>query len=163
MTTGTPRLPAERIPIGETFELGSHAVTEEEIIRFASEWDSQYFHVDRASARESPFGGLITSGIHTLAIYQRLSVTGLFDGYDVIAGKELRQVRFLRPVRPGDVLSGSVIIDSVAPDGRGRATVMTSGSLRNQDDVVVLDVQVEALVSSSYSPGPDTAPTRSGS
>ncbi len=148
MTTKTPRLPAEQIPVGETFELGSHAVTEEEIIGFASAWDSQYFHIDPVSARESAFGGIIASGIHTLAMYQRLSVTGLFDRYDVIAGKELRQVRFLCPVRPGDVLSGSVVIDSVEPDGRGRATVITSGTLRNQNDVVVLDLKVEALVSS---------------
>lgn len=151
MTPKTARLPAEQIPVGETFELGSHSVTEEEIIRFASEWDSQHFHIDPVSARDSSFGGIIASGVHTLSIYQRLSVTGLFDRYDVIAGKELRHVRFIRPVRPGDLLTGSVNIDSVEHDGRGRATVITMGSLRNQDDVVVLELQVEALVSSNHS------------
>ncbi|GAA1339317.1 MaoC/PaaZ C-terminal domain-containing protein [Arthrobacter roseus] len=140
---------AEEVPVGQTLDLGSHPVPEEEIIRFASEWDSQYFHIDPAVAQESYFGGLGASGIHTLSIYQRLSVNGLFERYDVIAGKEARHVRFIHPVRAGDVLTGTVFIDSVEHDGRGRATVITTGSLRNQDDVVVLRLQMEALIAAN--------------
>lgn len=146
MSPQTSRLTADDVPAGETFDLGSYAVSEEEIIRFASEWDSQYFHIDPAAARESYFGGLIASGIHTMAIYQRLSVRGLFERYAVIAGTEARYVRFLHPVRAGDVLTGSVHIDSVVPDRPGRAAVVTTGSLENQDGAPVLSLQMEALI-----------------
>lgn len=150
MTPKTPRLTAEALTAGETVDLGAHSVSEEEIIRFASEWDNQYFHTDPAAAQESYFSGLIASGLHTLSIFQRLSVMGLFDHYDVIAGKEIRRLRFLHPVRPGDVLTGSVHIDSMEQDGRGRTSVVTTGALRNQDDVQVLGLQMESLIASQH-------------
>ena len=149
MTANPPRLTAEHLLVGQVVTLGSHSVSEEEIIRFASEWDSQYFHTDPVAARESHFGGLIASGLHTLSIFQRLSVAGLFNHYDVVAGREIRQLCFLYPVRPGDVLTGSLHIDSVERDGRGRAAVVTTGVLKNQDGIPVVQLQMEALIAAS--------------
>ena len=150
MTPHHARLRAEQLPLGETLVLGSQAVTEQEIIDFASAWDPQYFHVDATAARESYFEGIIASGIHTLSIYQRLGVRGLFERYDVIAGKEARRLRFLHPVRPGDVLTCSVIVDSVEHDGHGTASVITRGTLSNQDGAHVLSVEMEALIASGH-------------
>lgn len=76
-------------------------------------------------------------------------MAGLFNHYDVVAGKEIREVRFLHPVRPGDVLVGAVHIDSAENDGRGRAAVVTTGTLKNQRGAVVLSLQMEALIASS--------------
>ncbi len=149
MIPNPPRFTAEQLPVGESATLGSHSVSEAEIIRFASEWDSQYFHTDPAAAQESCFGGLIASGLHTLSIFQRLAVAGLFNHYDVVAGTEIREVRFLHPVRPGDVLVGAVHIGSVENDGRGRAAVVMTGTLKNQHGAVVLSLQMEALIASS--------------
>lgn len=160
MTPKTPRVTAEHLSVGTTVNLGYHPVSEEEIIRFASEWDNQYFHTDPTAALESYFGGLIASGLHTLSIFQRLAVRGFFEHYDVIAGKEIRRLRFLHPVRAGDVLTGSVHIDSVTHDGQGRASVVTTGSLWNQDDVPVLGLQMEALITSGRIPQAGNAPTR---
>lgn len=145
----TSRLLAEDLPVGKTLDLGSHSVSAEEIIRFASEWDNQYFHTDPGAARDSYFGELIASGLHTLSIFQRLSVAAIFGRYDVIAGKEIRQLRFLRPVRAGDDLTGTLHIDPVGPDSRGRALVSMTGTLHNQDGRAVLDVHMDSLVATA--------------
>lgn len=141
-------LPAEDLPIGHEFHCGTYEVTEAEIIEFATAWDPQYFHVDAARATGSDFGGLIASGLHTLSIYQRLAVTAVYQRYDIIAGRALQPVEFLRPVRAGDVLTCSVTVQSVQPDRPGRCTAVIEGVLRNQHGKPVLRVEVDCLVRS---------------
>ena len=157
-TLGPPRLPAEDMPVGQEIDCGSHEVTVDEIIEFATHWDPQYFHVDRDAAAQSSFGDVIASGLHTASIFQRLAVTGLYSRYDVIAGKEIQNLRFLRPVRAGDILTGSVLIRSVEPDGRGRCLVTILGRLRNQHGSAVLDLEVHSLVRSRRGPTPTSTP-----
>ena len=62
MIPPTARLRAAQVPIGKTFQLGSHAVTEEEIIGFASAGDPQHFRVDPVAARVNYSVGSIASG-----------------------------------------------------------------------------------------------------
>ncbi|HJG81294.1 MAG TPA: MaoC family dehydratase N-terminal domain-containing protein [Brevibacterium senegalense] len=152
------RLPAEQIPVGVEVELGSHTVTEEEVLAFGRDWDPQYFHVDEDAARESDFGGLIASGIHTLAVYQRLSVTQVLTGYDIVAGRQLREVRFLRPVRPGDTLTGSMRVERIDPAVNGRAMGVSSGQLVNQHGKQVLTLDVDFVIRSETSPGRQSRP-----
>jgi acyl dehydratase len=142
------RLPAEEMPVGVEIDCGTHPVTEEEIVEFASAWDPQYFHVDREAALHSDFGGLIASGVHTTAIFQRLAATTVYSRYDVIAGREIEKLRFRRPVRAGDVLTGTVLVRSVEQDGRGRCLVRIVGTLRNQHGASVLELEVDSLVRS---------------
>ena len=154
-TTAPALLPAGDLPVGQGIDCGSYEVTEDEIVGFASSWDPLYFHVDPHQAVHSDFGGLIASGLHTASIYQRLAVTGLFSRYDVIAGKEIHGMRFLRPVRPGDVLSCSILIQSVEPDRAGRSLVKMLGTLRNQHSKPVLERGVDSIMRSIEAPGPD--------
>lgn len=147
-TSAPVLLPAEDMPVGVELDCGSHEVTEEEIVEFASAWDPQYFHVDPEAAAHSDFGGLIASGLHTASIFQRLAATSVYNRYDVVAGKEIHHLRFLRPVRAGDVLSCSVLVRSVEPDGRGRCLVTIVGTLRNQEGRPVLELEVDSLLRS---------------
>jgi acyl dehydratase len=89
--------------IGQQFDSQSHAVDEEQIIRFAREFDPQTFHIDRAAAKRTLFGGLVASGWHTAALTMRLLVEGgvPIAGGMVGAGGE---IRWPKPVRPGDTL-----------------------------------------------------------
>ncbi|MFC6707164.1 MaoC/PaaZ C-terminal domain-containing protein [Flexivirga alba] len=154
--TGTPQLlSAEALPVGREISCGSYEVTEESIRDFASQWDPQYFHVDRARAADSDFGGLIASGLHAMSIYQRLVVTAFYQRYDVIAGRRFRQVNFLRPVRAGDVLTCTAIVQSVDPDKPGRSTVIIDGYLHNQDGKPVLELELDCLVRSQLPAVPD--------
>ena len=147
-TTASERLPAEEMPFDEEIVCGSYAVSEREIIEFGTQWDPQYFHVDPEAAAHSTFGGVIASGLHTTSIFQRLAVQAIYTRYDVIAGREIRSLRFLRPVRGGDVLTASVLLHSVEPARRGRCLVTIMGTLRNQEGVPVLDLEVDSLVRS---------------
>lgn len=142
------RLPAEEMPLGVEIDCGSYAITEQEIIEFGTRWDPQYFHVDPDAAAHSTFGGVIASGVHTTAVFQRLATLAVYNRYDVIAGREIRALRFLRPVRAGDVLTGTVVLRSVEPARRGRCLVTIVGTLRNQEGVPVLDLEVDSLVRS---------------
>lgn len=144
--TTVRRVYAEDLRVGERHELGSHRVTEQEILEFATAWDPQYFHVDTQAAAEGPFGGLIASGVHTVAIFQKLVVTACFRHWNIIAGKEIRDLRFPRPVRPGDELTGHVVVDEIAFDERQRADLVVRGVLLNQEDKEVLTLALVALI-----------------
>ncbi|MYR06951.1 dehydratase [Gordonia sp. SID5947] len=146
MKVGSGLTYADDLQIGERYPLGTHTITEAEVVEYATAWDPQGFHIDKEIADAGAYGGIIASGIHTLAIYQRLAVSGVFGNWSVIAGKSLTDVRFLRPVRPGDTLTGSITVDDVAFDDRGRALVTTSARLANQRAEEVLSLVVEAFV-----------------
>ncbi|MEO9326693.1 MaoC/PaaZ C-terminal domain-containing protein [Gordonia aurantiaca] len=148
MTEGD-RLRAEDLHPGQVLALGSHKVTEDEIVEFAAAWDPQDFHVDRELAEKRAYGGLIASGIHTMAIYQRLAVNGVLRRLPVIAGKRLADTVFLRPVRPGDTLTGKMIVDAVDFDDRGRALITSTGELDNAEGKAVFRTVVEAYVQAS--------------
>lgn len=146
MSDASDRLWADDLSVGQIFEFGTHHVSEDELLDFARAWDPQDFHVDKAVAERGPYGGLIASGLHTMSIYQRLNVTGVLNNWRVIAGKRLGDVEFLRPVRPGDTLTGSTVIDAIEFDDRARALVTSSAELRNGDGKPVMRTVVEAYV-----------------
>ena len=70
----------------------------------------------------------------------------MLNNWRVIAGKRLGDVEFLRPVRPGDTLTGSTVIDAIEFDDRARALVTSSAELRNGDGKPVMRTVVEAYV-----------------
>ncbi|AUH67949.1 MULTISPECIES: MaoC/PaaZ C-terminal domain-containing protein [Gordonia] len=111
------------IEVGRVYRLGEYTLTADDLVDFAQRWDPQGFHVDEDIAASSPYGGLIASGVQSFAIMQRLSVLAVYDHWAVIAGKEIRDVAFLRPVRPGDVLTGTLTVTGVTFDDRDRALV----------------------------------------
>lgn len=144
--TGQDGIRVEDLRSGQVIALGSHPVTEAEIVEFARAWDPQDFHVDKELAAARAYGGLIASGIHTMAVYQRLCVDGVLRRLPVIAGKRLAETVFLRPVRPGDTLTGTMTVDAVEFDDRGRALVTSTGELVNDDGKPVFRTVVEAYM-----------------
>jgi len=97
----------EDFAVREVIELGSCPITEAEVLTFARKYDPQPFHTDPEAARRSIFGGLIASGWHTCALLMRLSVDAARrDGAAATGSPGLDSCRWLKPVRPGDVLTG---------------------------------------------------------
>ncbi len=137
---------AEDLVVGHEYPLGSYELSEAEILAFGRQWDPQFFHTDPDAAGHSAFGSLVASGIQTVAVFQRLCVTAEYVTWKMIAGKAVRDLRFLSPVLPGDVLAGRFVITDIAPDDRGRATVSLDGDLRNQRDGVVLRLSLDCVV-----------------
>nr|WP_294505345.1 MaoC family dehydratase [uncultured Rhodopila sp.] len=101
-------LPTERcfedFTVGATYVCGSTRVTEDEIIRFAEAYDPQAMHVDRVLAAEGPFGGVIASGWHTVALIMRLVVDN-FLPHNGLPSPGIDELRWILPVRPGDTLT----------------------------------------------------------
>ena len=94
--------------VGQKFDLGSTSFTADEIVSFARQYDPQSFHVDAAAARQSMFDGLIASGWHVTAKLMRLFVDNYVDQRTALGSPGVDEVRWLKPVRPGDTLNASV-------------------------------------------------------
>ena len=148
---------ADRIYVGDVHPLGTHLVTVEEITDFARQWDPMPMHIDPGAATEGSFNGVIGSGIHTLAIFQRLAVQSVYSRWNVVAGRRLRDVQFTAPLRPGSILSGTLTVISVLPPQRDASLVTVSGALRAGESTDLLTVEVDLYVAvrpSSESCGP---------
>ena len=94
----------EDFPVGRVDEFGNRKVTEEEIVEFATDFDPQFFHVDKEAAEKHFFGGLIASGWHTGAMLMRMIVDALLTNSTSIGSPGIDELRWMQPVRPGDVL-----------------------------------------------------------
>lgn len=94
----------EDLHVGDRFGSDAIEVTEESIIAFARDFDSQPFHLDHAAAEESIFKGLSASGWHTAAMSMKLFVTGELRCAGGSVGLGVDELRWPKPVRPGDIL-----------------------------------------------------------
>lgn len=144
---GPATLYADDLRVDSLVELGTHLVSEDEIIAFASDWDPQLMHIDPAAARSGPFGGIIASGVHTMAVFQRLHVAGLLGRTAVVAGRGMREMRLPAPTRAGDVVTGRVeIIEHRLRPHRHDAQVVVRGTLVNQNGELVFEMVGEVLI-----------------
>ncbi len=133
---------------GEVIELGSKTVSEEEILAFAREFDPQPFHVDPERARDSIYGGIIASGWHTIAIFMRLAVDGFFNDTISMGSPGVNEVRWLRPVRPGDTLRARLTMIELTPSRSrpDRGTMRSLAEVFNGQDERVLSMDVLGIV-----------------
>jgi acyl dehydratase len=146
-----PTPPADRTfedyTVGATYRCGSFTVTEEEIIQFASLYDPQMMHVDRDLAAKGPFGEVIASGWHTVARTMRLVVEN-FLPHNGLAAPGIDELRWPRPVRPGDTLTLHATVQEARrsrtkPD---RGLVHSLLEVLNQHGEVVLSMKPMNLV-----------------
>ena len=113
-------------------EYGEIRVDEAGIIEFASRYDPQYIHVDPEAAASGPFGGLIASGWQTATVMMRLLVDRFLPKAASLGSPGIDELRWIRPVRPGDVL-------------RIRVTVIEATRSRSKPDRGILRTLVEVL------------------
>jgi acyl dehydratase len=132
---------------GDRFESPGVTMTDSAIIDFAMHFDPQFFHMDQEAAKKSIYGGLIASGIHTVAVtFRLLLMTGILTNN--IGSPGFDELRWLLPVRPGDTLR--VVADVVAthpsssrPD---RGTVRFHCTTLNQKDETVQTILCNQLL-----------------
>lgn len=106
---------SEDFVTGEIYHLGSHTVTSEEIVDFARKYDPQGYHLSEEIGRSSPFNGLIASGWNTASIWMKLYVTAMLKDAAVQGSPGVDELRWLSPVRPGDVLNGKAEVLGKTP------------------------------------------------
>lgn len=131
------------LAVGQRFETGSITVSEADIIGFAKQFDPQYYHVDPVAAQKSAFGGLIASGFHTLSLSMRLFFDLNLWPESVIASPGMDNVKWLKPLRPGDTIRAAaevveVRVSSSKPD---RGVVTMDHPCWNQSDDVILTLR----------------------
>lgn len=121
----------EDFRVGETFDLGSVTIDGDEMVRFAERFDPQPFHVDPVAAKDTSFGGLIASGWFTGSLFMRLYVQAVLSGAASEGSPGLSELRWLAPVRAGDVLAGRLTVLDMAPSSTKttRGTVFLRGEL----------------------------------
>ncbi len=94
----------EDLAAGSSRDLGTISPTAEEIIAFASQFDPQPFHLSEEGGKASLFGGLCASGWHTCSMAMRLMVTNFLGQSSSLGSPGMENLKWLKPVYPGDVL-----------------------------------------------------------
>lgn len=128
---------------GSVLELGTYEVTREEIIDFARKYDPQPFHTDDEAAKKSIYSGLIASGWQTCAIMMRLVCDGLLKESGSLGSPGVDGVRWLKPVRPGDVLRGRMTVTETRASASkpDRGVVKSRWDMYNQNDELVMTLE----------------------
>jgi acyl dehydratase len=133
----------EDFEVGNAIEVGSFTVSEAEIIEFATRFDPQPFHVDPDAAAQSMFGGIIASGWHTCSMMMRLMVDGYLRNSSSLGSPGVDEVRWLKPVRGGDVLTvRSAVLESVPSSSKpDRGVIFTQWEATNQRGELVATIK----------------------
>jgi acyl dehydratase len=133
------KLAFEDFQPGRRFALGPRAVTAEEIIEFAREFDPQPMHVDEAAGRASILGGLAASGWHTSALFMRMMAESFLVNSFSQGAPGVDFMEWRKPVLAGDTLSGhSTVIESRALRSRpGIGMVKFRHEVENQKGELV--------------------------
>ena len=129
----------EDLTPGWEYESPPKTLSAQEITRFAHEYDPQSYHTDEEAAKSSPFGGLIASGWQICSVAMRLMCDGYLLQTSCIGSPGLDELRWLKPVRPGDSLRLHTTVLDQAPSRKdsGRGTVKFRWNVLNQKAEVV--------------------------
>jgi acyl dehydratase len=133
---------------GDKFEsIAGYTFTDSDIIEFAHRYDPQAFHLDVETAKKSIFGGLIASGFQTLSVTFRLVHSIGFLDHNM-GGPGMDELRWLKPVRPGDTLRAQAEIVEVTPSKSrpDRGALKYRVAAVNQDGETVMTAVITSLV-----------------
>jgi acyl dehydratase len=133
----------EDFVVGQTFGSPLHVIDKAQILKFAREFDPQPFHLDEEAARRSLFGSLTASGWHTAALTMRLLADSELKPAGGLIGAGFDELRWPRPVRPGDELHLHIEVLDVRPS-RSRPTQgilkIRTTTLNQRDEPVQISV-----------------------
>ena len=134
----------EDLEIGDSFEFGPLTISREDVIAFSSEFDPQPFHLSDEAAAQTHFGTLSASGWHTTALFMKMFVADMQANPErqaaSLGAMGVDELRWLRPVRPGDTLRGHTeVIDKKASLTRPEMGIVRNKvTIFNQHDEPVM-------------------------
>jgi acyl dehydratase len=135
------------LKVGMRYRGSEAEITRDDIKRFAAEFDPQPFHLDEAAAEKTIFKGLAASGWHTAATAMRLLVALRPFGPHPVLGLAVDELRWLAPVRPGDVLRIEGEVVELTPSRtKPQGAVRVKWTVFNQNDEPVLTFTPTAIV-----------------
>jgi acyl dehydratase len=138
----------EDLAVGQKFQSGTVTIELDEIKAFAGQFDPQPFHLDAAAAAGSFFGGLVASGWHTAALTMRLIVTSELKISGGSIGMGVDQIRWPRPVWPGDTLRVESEVIELRPSRSNpeRGIVKMRSTTLNQNGETVMEQTANLIV-----------------
>jgi acyl dehydratase len=133
----------EDFPVGSVREFGGITLTAETIIDFARQFDPQPFHLSEEGGKQSLFGGLVASGWHTCALAMRMMCDAYLLEAASLGSPGLENIRWLKPVRPGDTLHvRSVVLEARPMDSKPHVGLLrTRWEMLNQNNEEVMQME----------------------
>jgi acyl dehydratase len=138
----------EDFVVGSVACYGPRTITREEILAFAAEFDPQPMHADEEAARATMLGGLAASGWHTCALSMRMMADGFVLKSAAMGSPGVEEVRWLKPVRPGDTLMLRATVVEMRPSGSrpGMGFVKFSYEMLDQSNDCVMTLVSTAMI-----------------
>ena len=137
----------EDFPVGRAFACGPYHVTKDEIVEFAREFDPQPHHLDEEAAKASILGGLAASGWHTCAMTMRMFADAIVPIAAARGGIGSPEGRWMKPVRPGDVLTIEVELTKWRGKiGKAKGVCSVDGEPVSEAEVTFMIVDPQARV-----------------
>lgn len=126
--------------VGETYEFDPVRIDEAEIVRFGRRYDPLPFHTGGETETETPYEGVIASGLQTFALSQRQVVDNLYGEARIVGSVGFDEVRFPNPVRPGDSLVTRLEVLEKRPSESdpSRGLVKLERTVVDSDDRILL-------------------------
>ena len=133
------------IEVGASFTGGEYEFREDEIIRFAREWDPQPFHIDPEAAKSTPMGGITASACHILAVAAWLM---RYDEPVAVIAAARHEFDLLAPARPGDRISKTAACMEKRPSRSkiDRGIAIYEAYLKNQDGMDVAKIRSTLVI-----------------
>ena len=145
----------EDIKEGDVVELGSRTMEKDRMVAFAREFDPQPFHTDEKAAEASIWGGLIASGWLTGSVLMRIFYDGYLKDTASLGSPGIDELRWLKPVRPGDTLTVRLtVLETAASRSKpDRGIVRSLMEVVNQHGEIVMTTKGINFVSRRPSGG----------
>jgi len=145
----------EDIKEGDVVELGSRTMEKDRMVAFAREFDPQPFHTDEKAAEASIWGGLIASGWLTGSVLMRIFYDGYLKDTAGLGSPGIDELRWLKPVRPGDTLTVRLtVLETAASRSKpDRGIVRSLMEVVNQHGEIVMTTKGINFVSRRPSGG----------
>ena len=147
--------------MGDRFVSHGVTVTEGQILDFAMVYDPQPFHIDKIAASKSPYGGLIASGFHTLALAFRMFYQENLITACSLGSPGLDELRWLKPVRPGDTIHVETQVREKRPSQSraDRGILRMLYEVKNQDgEAVMTFIAIHLLLRRDAQPATGATP-----
>lgn len=143
----------EDLVVGEVLRFGHYEVTREEVIDFARKFDPQPFHLDDAAAAKTHFGRIAASGWHSGAMSMAMLVEHFNAvGHQGLGSPGIDELRWLKPVYPGDTLRMTWEVLEVTPSRSkpDRGSIRTRTEMFNQHDECVMRILARSMVARRF-------------
>ena len=135
----------DELKLGMTVTTAPAVIEKEKMMAFANDYDHIPLHTDEEYAKTTRFGQLIAPGVMSfMAVWAKYLEVSFFSD-SLIAGVSTN-IRWLKPVFAGDVLTGKVTITNLVKRNEKNGLVEVTVDVYNQDGVLVLKDTTESVV-----------------